>query len=63
MFLLLLDDLAKGLKNGMGKEEKAEIKATFLYTFVGVIIPPYCQTRCVGPHWNLARNVHEYGTG
>jgi hypothetical protein len=47
VFLLLLDDLAQGLKNGMGEEEKAEIKATFLYTFIGTIMPPYCQARCV----------------
>ena len=47
MFLLLLDDLAQWLKNGMGEEEKAEIMATFMYTFVGTIMPPYCQARCV----------------
>lgn len=47
MFLFLLDDLAQGSKDGMGEEEKAEIKATFLYTFIGAIMPPYCQTRCV----------------
>jgi hypothetical protein len=63
VFLLFLDDLANGLKNGMGEEEKAEIKATFLYTFVGTIMPPYCQARCVGIRWNLACKIHEYSTG
>lgn len=61
MFLLLLDDLAQGLKNGMGEEERAEIKANFLYTFIGAIMPPYCQTRCVLFRWNLVRGVHRYG--
>ena len=63
VFLLLLDDLARGLKNGMGEEEKAEIKATFLYAFVGVIMPPYCQTRCVHICWNLTHRIRNYGSG
>lgn len=62
VFLLLLDDLAQGLKNGMKAEDEAEIKATFMYAFAGTIMPPYCQTRCVRGSLleRLACRVHKY---
>lgn len=63
MFLLLLDDLAQGLENGMGEVEKAEINATFLYTFIGVIMPPYCQTRYVCIPRDTVREIHSDGAG
>ena len=52
MFLPLFGDLADGLKNGMGKGEKA------IFFFAGLIVPPYCQTRFVGMRGDLPRAVH-----
>ncbi|TCD64568.1 hypothetical protein EIP91_003895 [Steccherinum ochraceum] len=41
---LLLDELAR--KEGSYDEETvAEIKATIFYTFLGIIVPPYCHAR------------------
>lgn len=39
VFLPLLDDLVQGLKNGMGAKEKVELQGTYMYTFIGVIMP------------------------
>ena len=63
VFLLLLDDLAQGLEEGIREEEQAEIKATYLYTFIGTIMPPYCHARYVRIRWNLMRRIHERGSG
>ncbi|TCD64567.1 hypothetical protein EIP91_003894 [Steccherinum ochraceum] len=40
--LLLLDQLARAEK---GTELRAELLATVLYVYLGVVIPPYCHTR------------------
>ena len=59
MFLPLLE----GLEDGAGEAEMAKIKATFLHTFIGVVMSPYFRARCVVVRWNFARRIHEYGTG
>ena len=63
VFLFLLDDLVFGLEYGMEEEELAEIKATYMYTFVGTIMPPDCHALCVRIRWNLVPRIHKRGSG
>lgn len=41
--LLLIDEL---MKDGHDEETRLEIKATLFYMFIGIIVPPYCHSRC-----------------
>lgn len=65
MFHFLLEHLVFALTWGgeEDEEEVAEIKATYMYTFIGVIMPPYCHHLCVHPRWDLARRANEHGSG
>lgn len=60
MFLLLLDDFVQGMED---EEEEAEIKATYLYTLTGMIMPPYCHDVWVCISWNPIRRIHRRGSG
>lgn len=46
VFLLLLNELADG--QSTTPEIKAEVIATYMYAFTGVVIPDYCHKRWEG---------------
>jgi len=59
VFLVFLDDFGNGLEwDDIGEEEQAEIKATYMYTFIGTIMPPYCHAWYVRIRQDLARRIH-----
>ena len=45
VFLLLLNELVDG--QTINPETKAEVIATYMYAFVGVVMPDYCHNRWV----------------